>query len=140
MKRRNFLLKILVGVSLASCGQLDRHIFTLSSKDKKPLEVWWEKPFYPEERDVVELIFQQAEKRTGVKANITFIMNDNRQALSETHNQILGDGFIPDIYYGGGSLKSLVPNLAKSNKLLAIDDIILPLESKFVGASTPYLS
>ena len=133
MKRRNFLLKILVGASLASCGQVDRHIFTLSSKDKKPLEVWWEKPFYPEERDVVELIFQQAEKRTGVKANITFIMNDNRQALSKTHNQVLGDGFIPDIYYGGGSLKSLVPNLAKNNKILAIDDIILPLESKFVN-------
>ena len=75
MKRRDFVIQSLSGIALASCGRSGRNYSLFGTVDKRPLEVWWQNPFYNEERDAVELIFKETEIRTGIKSNITFIKN-----------------------------------------------------------------
>jgi len=133
MKRRDFIVQSLSGIALASCGQPGRPYSPLGSSDKRSLEVWWEKPYYPEERDAVELIFKETERRTGIKSNITYITTISRVELNAVQAKVLGSGVAPDIYYGAGGLSSLVPKLLRKNRLAAVDDIISPLKDKFVA-------
>ena len=140
MKRRDFVIQSLSGIALASCSRSGRNYSLFGTVDKRPLEVWWQKPFYNEERDAVELIFKETEIRTGIKSNITFIKNYSRGDQAAADAKVLGNGLVPDIYFGGGAAIDLIPKLVKNNSLAAVDDIILPLKDEFVAGAIDSLA
>jgi multiple sugar transport system substrate-binding protein len=126
MKRRNFVATGVAVGMLASCKSLGLSGGLDIKQSKHDLEVWWSEGYYPEETDAIEKIFANWQKITGNKINLSFFSENELAAKARS---AIDGGPTPDLLYGYGINDTVVPVLSYNNKLIALDDIVKPIQN-----------
>lgn len=126
MKRRDFIAIGVAGGLLASCKSLGLPGTGGTKQSKHDLEVWWSEGYYPEETDAIETIFANWQRITGNKINLSFFSENELAAKARS---AIDGGPTPDLLYGYGINDTVVPVLSYNNKLIALDDVVKPIQS-----------
>ncbi|WP_424102438.1 ABC transporter substrate-binding protein [Moorena producens] len=130
--RREFtrLSLFLLGLGLANCTQTPNQPSAnrnLSSEDAQ-LRIWWMLGYLPEENEVIVEIVRGWEKESGLKAELRLVPPNT---ISQDTLKAIDQGNAPDVVFTTDGNFDLFPNLAWTNKLADVSDLLNPIKYDF---------
>lgn len=134
MKRRRFTQLSMYGLSglIASCSgarQQSSNAPTASSSNR-PLKIWWQEGFYPEEIDALKSIIEQWKAQSQADVELSVIpQKDILTALDRSLGNSTED--MPDIFYSGSADLTTIPRLAWTGELVDVSDVIQPIQNNY---------
>ncbi|MEM9483654.1 MAG: ABC transporter substrate-binding protein [Cyanobacteria bacterium P01_F01_bin.116] len=134
MKRRKFAQLSLYGLSglVVSCSAAEKSPTTPPkvASSEKPLQIWWQEGFYPEEIDALKRIIAQWEAQSEKKVELSVIPQKDILAALE---RALASGTedIPDVFYSGSADLTTIPRLAWNGELADVSDVIQPIKNYY---------
>lgn len=129
-----FFLLFLMVFGLVTCTNLGKQQPNSSAPTAKAsgFRVWWQQGFYPEETEAIRQMVADWEKKSGMKADLTFY--SDKDIVRETNNALKA-GTPPDLLFNPMIDLTLIPKLAWENKLADVTDVIAPLKNQFDPAA-----
>ncbi|MEM1242648.1 MAG: ABC transporter substrate-binding protein [Cyanobacteria bacterium P01_H01_bin.26] len=127
MERRKFTQLSMWGLwgMIASCSAAQRSSGSPTVSSKRPLKIWWQEGFYPEEIDALNQIVEQWKTQSSVDVELTVIpQKDILTALERALGSSDAAGEIPDVFYSGVADLTTIPRLAWDGELVDVSDII----------------
>ncbi|NJM21958.1 MAG: carbohydrate ABC transporter substrate-binding protein [Richelia sp. RM2_1_2] len=123
-------LIVVVSITIISCNQVEitKSSLVESSSMQKPLNIWWDKGFNPEEDEALRSLVRHWEDKTKNQINLVFYTTDS---LGEKIRRSLKAGNPPDIVMSFKAERSPNSRLAWDNKLLDVSDIINPIKNLY---------
>lgn len=99
-------------------------------KSEKPLKIWWQEGFYPEEIDALKRIIDQWKTHSEVDVELSIIpQKDILAALDRALTTNTEES--PDVFYSGAADLTTIPRLAWSGELVDVSDIVQPIENYY---------
>lgn len=133
MKRRKFAQLSLYGLGglAVSCSTVQKQAAKVSSPPSdRPLRIWWQEGFYPEEIDTLKRIIEQWKEQGKGEVELNVIpQKDILAALDRALSG--GTEDIPDIFYSGSADLTTIPRLAWNGALADVSDVIQPIRKYY---------
>ena len=135
MKRRKFTLLSLYGLGglAASCTTAQKQPSSIPNANaEKPLKIWWQEGFYPEEIDALKRVIDQWKAQSDVEVELSII--PQKDILASLDRALTtGADDIPDIFYSGSADLTTIPRLAWDGELADVSDVIQPIEKYYTS-------
>ena len=134
MKRRKFAQLSVWSLwgAAASCSATQRSPSSLTVPSKRPLKIWWQEGFYPEEIDALNQIVEQWKAQSSVEIELSVIpQKDILTALERALGSSDAAEEVPDIFYSGAADLTTIPRLAWNGELVDVSDIVQPIRNYY---------
>ncbi|NEQ52094.1 MAG: carbohydrate ABC transporter substrate-binding protein [Leptolyngbya sp. SIO3F4] len=132
MRRRKFaqLSVYSFGGLVAGCSASRKISNTPNVVVEKPLKIWWQEGFYPEEIDALKRIIEQWKTQNNIDVELSVIpQKDILAALDRALNTGIED--IPDVFYSGSADLTTIPRLAWNGELANVSDVIQSIRNYY---------
>ncbi|MEM7066463.1 MAG: ABC transporter substrate-binding protein [Cyanobacteria bacterium P01_B01_bin.77] len=135
MKRRKFAQLSLYGLGglAAGCTTAQPPVQKTSSiSSEKPLKIWWQEGFYPEEIDALKRIIEQWKDQNKIETEVELSVIPQKDILTALDRALtLGTEEIPDVFYSGSADLTTIPRLAWEGELAEVSSIIQPIQQYY---------
>ncbi|MGB3189582.1 MAG: extracellular solute-binding protein, partial [Limnoraphis sp.] len=122
------ILLFLFSLILSTCSGEMPSKNTSTNISDRPLTIWWNRGYYPQQDEAIEQLVSDWQKQT--KNSVELLFFGEEETLSKAI-QAIENGKPPDILFSERAEYTLIPIWAKNGKLADVSPVIASVKTQY---------